>query len=202
MQAKQFVKIMSKLVLPHGGTGLILAHPSMEGMRSGSGTGGTTGWNNAYRWRGYLERILDQSGQEIDDARRVLRTKKANYGPKGGEIELRYQNGVFRVAGASNSGTATMDPMWKEKRADRVFTDLLRWHRDNNIEVSAANNGTKYAPRLFKKEADRQGVTYSELEDSMRRLLNSKQIENAPFGAPSKGAHRLYIPPVNSNVNS
>jgi hypothetical protein len=88
MQAKQFVKIMRKLVIPHGGTGLILAHPSVDGMRSGTGTSGSTGWNNSLRWRAYFERVLNESGDELDNARRVLKTKKANYGPTGGEIEL------------------------------------------------------------------------------------------------------------------
>lgn len=195
MQAKQFVKLMRHLVIPHGGTGLVLAHPSVDGMRSGSGSAGSTGWNNSFRWRGYLERVLDEDGRETDQSRRVLRTKKANYGANGGEIEMRWQNGCFQ--GAGSEGVAMMDPLWQQKRADRCFLDLLRWHLKNNNPASLANKAGNYAPRLFKKEAAVQGVTFAELEAAMTRLLNSGQIENAPYGPPSKRAHALYTAPVN-----
>jgi hypothetical protein len=171
MQAKQFVKIMRHLVIPHGGTGLVLAHPSVDGMRSGSGSAGSTGWNNSFRWRGYLERVLEEDGKELDQSRRVLRTKKANYGANGGEIEMRWQNGCFQAVGSET--VAAMDPLWKEKRADRCFIDSLRWHLKNNNPASLANKAGNYAPRLFKKEAAVQGVTFTELEGAMTRLLNS-----------------------------
>jgi RecA-family ATPase len=192
MQAKQFVKMMRKLVVPHGGTGLILAHPSVDGMRSGTGSAGSTGWNNALRWRGYLERVLNDDGSEADESRRVLRTKKANYGKRSVEIELRWHNGCFQVAGSET--VATMDPLWKERRADRVFLDLLAWNiKNNNFVCLSKKAGELYAPKVFRKEADRQGVTYSELEEAMTRLLNSGQIENVPYGPTSRGAFRLYI---------
>jgi RecA-family ATPase len=194
MQAKQFVKIMRHLVVPHGGTGLILAHPSVDGMRSGSGSAGSTGWNNSFRWRGYLERLLDEDGKELDQSRRVLRTKKANYGANGGEIEMRWQNGCFQVAGTET--VAMMDPLWQEHRADRCFLDLLRWNLKHSNKVSLASKAGNYAPRVFKKEAAVQGVTYSELEGAMKRLLDSRQIENAPYGPPSKQATHLYTPPL------
>jgi RecA-family ATPase len=198
MQAKQFVKMIRKLVVPHGGTGLILAHPSVDGMRSGTGGSGSTGWNNALRWRGYLERVLNDDGSEADESRRVLRTKKANYGKRSVEIELRWHNGCFQVAGGGSNTVAMMDPRWQEKRADRVFLDLLRWNLKNNNPVSMTSKAGNYAPRLFKKEASLQGVTYTELEGAMTRLLNSGQIENAPYGPPSKRAHALYTPPLNT----
>ena len=88
-------------------------------MRSGSGTSGSTGWNNSFRWRGYLDKVLDESGREIDITRRVLKTKKLNYGPQGGEIELQYHNGCYRTAEAG----PMVDPMYKElKRHDRNRT--------------------------------------------------------------------------------
>jgi RecA-family ATPase len=193
MQAKQFVKIMNKLVLPHRGTGMILAHPSLEGMRSGSGSGGTTGWNNSFRQRSYLERLLDENGKEADESRRVLRTKKANYGSNRNEIELRYENGFFHVAG-SGDGVAMADPLWKEKRAERCFLDLLRWNNEHNNFVSVAKRGGLYAPEIFRADASKQGVTKPELEQAMKRLLDTKQIENVTYGPKSRGAFRLYIP--------
>jgi RecA-family ATPase len=188
MQAKQFVKLLRPLVIPHGGTGLVLAHPSVDGMRSGSGSSGTVGWNNSFRWRGYLDKILDESGREPDATRRVLRTKKLNYGPQGGEIELRYQSGCYVVADGQG---VTLDPMWKQSRADRCFMDLLRKGIDQNNRVSVQERGGCYAPKVFRSEANKQGVTYAELKEAMHRLLDSNKIENVPFGALSRAAFRL-----------
>jgi RecA-family ATPase len=193
MQAKQFVKLVRPLVIPHGGTGLILAHPSVDGMRSGTGSSGTVGWNNSFRWRGYLDKVLDESGKEADATRRVLRTKKLNYGPQGGEIELRYQNGCYVVA----SQEANMiDPMWKAARADRVFLDLLRKGIAQNNRVSLQEHGGCYAPKVFRREADKQGVTFAELKEAMHRLVDCNKIENAPFGPPSRNQFRLYAEPA------
>lgn len=191
MQAKQFVKLMRKLVIPHGGTGLILAHPSIDGMRSGSGTSGSTGWNNSFRWRGYLDKVLDESGREIDITRRVLKTKKLNYGPQGGEIELQYHNGCYRSAETG----PMVDPLHKERRADRVFVDLLRKAIAQNNHVSAATNSGLYAPKAFRIDADKQGVKFAELKDAMGRLLDTGKIENAPYGSRSRNQFRLYVGP-------
>jgi AAA domain-containing protein len=191
MQAKQFIKLMRGLVIPHGGTGLILAHPSVDGMRSGSGTSGSTGWNNSFRWRGYLDKVLDESGREIDITRRVLKTKKLNYGPQGGEIELQYYNGCYRTF---ESGPM-VDPMYKQHRADRVFLDLLRKGTAQNNHVSTQTNSPLYAPKIFKVGADKQGVKFAELKDAMGRLLDTGKIENAPYGARSRNQFRLYAAP-------
>jgi RecA-family ATPase len=190
MQAKQFVKLMRKLVIPHGGTGLILAHPSVDGMRSGKGTSGSTGWNNSFRWRGYLDKVLDEQDNEPDPTHRVLRTKKLNYGPQGGEIELRYQNGCYVLR---SHGVNMSDPMWRTKRADRVFLDLLRKGIAQNNRVSLQPKGGCYAPTIFRTDASKQGVTFAEMKEAMQRLIDSNKIENAPYGAPSKQQFRLYV---------
>jgi RecA-family ATPase len=191
MQAKQFVKLMRPLVIPHGGTGLILAHPSVDGMRSGRGTSGTTGWNNSFRWRGYLDKVLDEQGNEPDPTRRVLRTKKLNYGPQGGEIELRYQNGCYALGFQESMA----DPLAKAARADRVFLELLRKHLKQNNHVSVQKKGSCFAPAVFAAEAAKQGVSRADLKEAMQRLIDSNTIENAPFGARSRNQFRLYVNP-------
>jgi hypothetical protein len=51
------------------------------------------------RSRLYLETINGDSGEEIAQGLRVLRIMKANYGPKGQEMRLRWQNGLFILDG-------------------------------------------------------------------------------------------------------
>jgi hypothetical protein len=121
----------------------------------------------------------------------VLRTKKLNYGPQGGEIELRYQNGCYRLGFQESMG----DPMAKAARADRVFLELLRKHLKQNNHVSVQQKGSCYAPAVFAVEAAKQGVTRAELKEAMQRLIDSNTIENAPFGARSRNQFRLYVNP-------
>lgn len=95
MQVNQFVKAcLGKLVTENDTTVLLLAHPSMSGLSSGSGSGGSTAWNNAVRSRWYLSRV--EGG---DDELRALTKKKANYSKAGdGEkIDLIWENGVLTL---------------------------------------------------------------------------------------------------------
>ncbi|MBB4017604.1 hypothetical protein GGR16_002638 [Chelatococcus caeni] len=74
-------------------TVIILAHPSLAGMATGTGSSGSTAWNNAVRSRLYLTRPEDGRGDE-----RILSRKKANYAAAGDDtaIRLRWDGGVLR----------------------------------------------------------------------------------------------------------
>jgi len=56
-QARQFAGLLRGLAIRHDCAVLLLAHPSLSGLNSGSGTSGSTGWNNSVRSRLYFERI-------------------------------------------------------------------------------------------------------------------------------------------------
>lgn len=100
---------------------------------SGSGTSGSTAWNNSVRSRLYLERIADE-GHEPDPDRRRLRTMKSNYGRVGGEIPLRWQQGVFL---AEEAGQAPMlDRMAAGAKAERVFLKLLEEFAEQGRRVN------------------------------------------------------------------
>ena len=53
-QARAFIRLLARLGLKTQSTMLALAHPSLTGMASGTGTSGSTGWSNATRARMYL----------------------------------------------------------------------------------------------------------------------------------------------------
>ena len=102
VQARQFIGLLRGLAIQHECAVILLAHPSLSGISGGTGTSGSTGWNNSLRSRLYLERVFVKDGSsavEIDPDARKLTTKKANYGRVGGEINLNWQNGVFVAQG-------------------------------------------------------------------------------------------------------
>lgn len=92
---KHFIGLLRNLAVRHDCVVLLLAHPSLAGMASGSGLSGSTAWNNSARSRLYLRRDVDAGGFEADKTVRVLETMKANYGPMGSTIDLRWENNRF-----------------------------------------------------------------------------------------------------------
>ena len=64
-KVRQFVGILRGLALKRNCAVLMLAHPSLTGLNSGTGTSGSTAWNNSVRSRLYLSRITD-NGFEAD----------------------------------------------------------------------------------------------------------------------------------------
>ena len=93
--ANQFVNALCDIAKATGGAVVLVSHPSLSGMGSGSGTAGNTAWHNAVRSRLYLHRKKHPSGDPEEIGPLVLEDMKQNYGPKNGEIEVRYDNGRF-----------------------------------------------------------------------------------------------------------
>src|SRR4029079_1534383 len=87
--ARQFIGMLRGLAIEFERCILLLAHPQLSGMSSGSGTSGSTAWSNSVRSRLYLERVKDDRGVEQDTDARVLKTMKANYSAVGTEIARR-----------------------------------------------------------------------------------------------------------------
>lgn len=179
-QARQFVGMLRGLAIRHGCAVVMLAHPSLSGLNSGSGTSGSTGWNNSVRSRLYLERIKDE-GYEPDTDARVLRTMKANYGPTGGEIALRWQAGVF-VAQQQEQG---LDRVSASAKAERVFLKLLDALTAQGRYVSA-NPGPTYAPSQFAVHPDAEGCSKRALKGAMENLFGRDEIVIASHGTGAK----------------
>ncbi|TPI51712.1 MULTISPECIES: AAA family ATPase [unclassified Mesorhizobium] len=92
---KHFVGLLRGLAMKHDCAILLLGHPSLSGMSSGTGTSGSTAWSNSVRSRLYLRREADEHGNEADETQRILEVKKINYGPKGQPYGLRWRDGRF-----------------------------------------------------------------------------------------------------------
>ena len=94
-QVRQFVGLLRKLAMTADGAVVLLSHPSLTGINSGSGLSGSTGWHNSVRARMYLHSTTPTEGEQPDNDLREIEFKKNNYGPKGHGIVLRYKNGLF-----------------------------------------------------------------------------------------------------------
>jgi RecA-family ATPase len=91
-QVARFVQMLRRWAVKHQGCVIMTAHPSNEGVQSGSGLAGSRAWNNDVRSRMYL--TADKSDGKPNH--RLLKTMKNNYAANGGKVEIVWERGVFR----------------------------------------------------------------------------------------------------------
>jgi RecA-family ATPase len=187
--ARQFINLLRGLAIKFNLTILLLSHPSLSGMTSGAGTSGSTAWSNSVRSRLYLESPKGEDDDASDD-RRILTTKKANYGRAGGSVALRWENGVFVVDRAS-----TAEQMQTNIADESVFLDILAAFDRAGRHVSEKRSST-YAPNLFAADPQAKGVSKKRLEAAMERLFSSNCIHVETSGPASRRRGKIAAGPT------
>ncbi|MGA0613326.1 AAA family ATPase [Paracoccus sp. KR1-242] len=188
-QARQFIGILRGLAIRHDCAVVLLAHPSLSGLTSGSGTSGSTAWNNSVRSRLYLERVI-QDGSEANPDARVLKGKKANYGRIGDEVAMTWRDGIF-VANEAETG---LDRVARQSKAERVFLKLLRTFEEQGRRVNASA-GPNYAPTAFACSPEAEGVQKRALKSAMEALFAAGKIRNVATGPASRRVTYLELVP-------
>lgn len=179
-QARHFIGLLRGLAIRHECAVILLAHPSLSGLNSGSGTSGSTGWNNSVRSRLYLERVAPD-GIEMNPDARVLSTKKANYGRTGGEISITWRDGVF----VADPAETALDRMAGNAKAERVFIKLLREFTEQGRRVNDKGS-TSYAPKMFSEHPNSENVTKRAFKAAMDSLLASGKVRIDTEGPASR----------------
>jgi RecA-family ATPase len=187
-QVRQFVGLLRKLAGATDGAVILLSHPSLTGISSGTGLSGSTAWHNSVRARMYLTSPKPEAGEQPDSDLRELTFKKNQYGPIGESLILRYRNGLFLPEG----GISSLEKVAREAAADDLFLALLT--RFNLAHRTVSDKpGINYAPTVFarEEEAKKSGTNARMMADAMRRLFQAGKIWNEPCGRPSRPAYRL-----------
>tara|TARA_R110000803_G_scaffold129792_1_gene197047 strand:- start:2141 stop:3274 length:1134 start_codon:yes stop_codon:yes gene_type:complete len=169
--ARQFIGILRGLAIQYQCAVVLLAHPSLSGLSSGTGTSGSTAWNNSVRSRLYVERVFSD-GYEPDPNARKLSVKKANYGTTGEEIMMKWNEGVFEAEKPETG----LDKMAHQAKAERIFLRLLEEVSSQGRTVNP-NGGSNYAPKIFAQMPDSEGVVKKAFSSAMERLLSKGTIK-------------------------
>lgn len=165
-----------------------LAHPSRTGQADGSGQSGSTGWDASVRARLYLATPASEGGQHVDDDRRELRRKKANYSARGDWISLRWVDGCFV---AENVPHCWISAAASRARAERVFMELLQLRIAQGRSVSDKPRASTYAPKVFAEMEGHEGCTVRDFQIAMEALFKGGKIVLKPYGSPSDDRHRI-----------
>ena len=185
LQVRQFVGLLRGIALRNSTAVVLLSHPSQSGLSSGSGTSGSTHWHNAVRSRLYLtggEKTSD--GEPRDPDERLMRFKKANYGPKRKPMRLLWQNGLFVPdTGEKAEGTSQL-------KAEATFLGLLDAYTAQNRPVGPSPS-TNYAPAVFDQDKRSNKLGKGALTAAMNELLHKNEIVVETFGPPSHRRQKI-----------
>jgi RecA-family ATPase len=188
-QVQQFVNLLARIALHCHCAVILVSHPSLTGINTGTGLSGTTQWHNAVRSRLYLKRATTAQGDEPDPDLRELEVMKQNYGPVGERVRLRWRDGVFV---SERSAVGTLERMAQDQKADNTFLALLKRFAEQGQDVNH-KFGPSYAPARFAKHPDAGGINRSGLASAMQRLLDAGKVKIERGGRPSRPTYRLVL---------
>jgi RecA-family ATPase len=184
-QVRAFVSMLRALAIASSSAVVLLSHPSVAGMQTGTGSSGSTAWNNSVRSRLYLTK---PTGADTHPDLRILSLMKANYGGTGDGIRLRWSEGAF----IEDDGQANEQLKIVTTRHDAMFLKLLSAINRTGRRV-AQTKGVNYAPKILVDEPDALLVTVSDLEKAMARLLKAGTIKTIEEGPRSRSRQRLIV---------
>jgi RecA-family ATPase len=184
--ARQCVVLLRRLAMRSGAAVLLLAHPSLSGIASGSGASGSTAWNNSVRSRLYFSAERTRDGDETDKELRELQVMKANYGPAGERVRVRWQNGVF----VPEVAPSTLERAAAESSVDEIFLRCLETARAQGRAVSNTT-GRNYAPAVFTAMPEGKGLPSKAFAAAMERLFSASRIRAEKVGPPSRQRFEL-----------
>ena len=142
-QVRQFIGLLRGMAISRRAGVLLTSHPSLTGISSGTGLCGSTAWNASVRSRLYFKRAMTEKDEEPDPDLRVLEVMKANYGPVGETITLRWNNGLFLPVG----GVSNLEKLAAEQAAEHLFLTLL-----SRFTSQGRNPATSRTPQLTRQQ--------------------------------------------------
>jgi RecA-family ATPase len=171
---------------------LLLSHPSLTGINTGTGLSGSTGWHNSVRARIFFKVASTDQGEEPDPELRELVFMKNNYGPLGARVLLRWRDGVF----VPEAGTGSVAQAAAERKVEELFLTLLGQFNGQGRFVSHKPSPS-YAPALFAKtpEAMTAKIGKVALAAAMERLFSANRLHVEAYGYASRGTFRLVEGP-------
>jgi RecA-family ATPase len=186
-EVRAFVSQLRGLAMRLHAAVVFLAHPSVDGIKTGRGYSGSTHWNNAVRSRLYFTEAPQGDGQPPNPDWRMIELVKSNRARRGEKIHVMWTEGRFVEVTPGAIPNLTY-----EKEAEELFLQLLAKLDKQGIHVSPYRSNS-YAPTMLAKQPSSKGIGKAALEGAMHRLLDQGKIRDEMHGPPSKRRHRLMI---------
>ena len=181
LHARQFVQgVGGNIARAFGCAVVMIGHTSVAGMSSGTGTSGSTAWNNTFRSRMYLTKPKDADGNE-DDTQRLLSRKKANYAATNADVQLVWADGHFATVDQQSASTDGLP--WTS--IDQIFDEIERaWnaHEAWSVEPQTRRFG-RYLPTWIQMNF---GISEREAGKLLGQWQASKHLKTDVYDARAK----------------
>jgi RecA-family ATPase len=206
-QVRQCISLLRGICLDVGTAVILLAHPSLSGISSGSGLSGSTAWNNSVRSRLYLKnekkKDRDDDDEERDDdaGGRILEFMKSNYSALAAPIRLIWADGLLMP----EQTLAALTPVERaalDQQASDIFMALLARFNRQDLPVSRKEKANNFAPKVFAGEPEALALPCTLprrkllLRHALKALLSHERIMlgSGPRAAPkSKQSECLIV---------
>ena len=195
-EVRAFIGALRGLAMRLDAAVLIIAHPSVDGIKTGRGYSGSTHWNNGVRSRATFTKLeKTQENPNPDPDARTLELSKSNRARAGDQIHMRWSAGIFmRVTPGTGRSTVS------DLHAEQVFLDLLAKRNAQKRYVSH-KKGPSYAPAVLAEEPKGRELGKASLRAAMDRLFDKKAIQIAQYGRPSNPHQYLMAMAHNNPVS-
>lgn len=186
----RYVRLLETIARETSGAVIILAHPGVSGLASGSGISGSTAWRNAVRSVVYMRRPTDEeaTGPEARDLR-IIERLKGNFAPAGAELRVTYWRGQFGLADKLDGGSKAVDAIGAEVK---VLAAIRRAMKQGRL-MTFSPTSTAYAPKIIKTYREVEGLKVHHIERAITSMLERGDLREAFVGRPSHGK-RFIVP--------
>jgi RecA-family ATPase len=186
-QVRSFIRILRSVGLANDCAILLLAHPSVDALKTGRGYSGSTHWNNAVRARLYFTTpsIGEGEDKKRDDDVRELERAKSNRAKRGVKMTLRWHDGFFGLERGASRGPLDL------AEAKAVFLNLLRSYTKQGRKLSDGPKSGSYAPTMMAREEQGKTIGVARLTQAMNALFSEHRIRVEHEGKPSRPHSRI-----------
>ncbi|MBH0114218.1 AAA family ATPase [Novosphingobium sp. YJ-S2-02] len=187
----RFVNLLNRLASQTGAAIILVGHPN----KSGDTYSGSTAWLNAVRSQVWINRVVDDEGNENDKDVRALTIGKANYAAPGEALRFRWHQWAFILEGELPSDQrAEIAEIIKANGEVEIFLRCLRarMEQGEGREVGPAP-GPNYAPSQFEGMPQAKGLKKAALKRAMERLFMMGKLTTATVERPGKSAQKTIL---------
>lgn len=186
VQVVAYLSLLKAIALEAESAIILLAHPSLAGLSTGSGLSGSTAWHNSVRWRAWLRGVrrsgepykaedgLEREPEDTDPDLRELEFLKIQYGPAVPVIQLKWHDGTFQPVPRPSD----IERMQIDYRIKKAFLRALDQHIKRGQYVVSSLTANNYAPTVFSRDPEVRAarLTKGNMEHAMRLMFESGEI--------------------------
>ena len=176
-----FIGLLNALALELDAAIILIGHPN----KAGDSYSGSTAFQNQVRSHFHLE--VDGDDPDV----RLLKLAKANYARLEEPLRLRWHRGAFRLE--AEVPASERSSVARNEREERLFLDCLNARNAAKQPVSMHPQASaSYAPTLFARMGEADGLTVEQLTGAMQRLLATGVIEQVEldYERPGSKGHK------------